>query len=116
MNLSDIRVLYIRELRSALRDKTIVTGSILVPILLYPLILWLAYAGLTFVSGQSADLTSRVMLQNLPVAHRLLQQQLRSDPKIELKTSGDPQAGIRNGSLDALVEFAAPKNPGTALN
>jgi sodium transport system permease protein len=105
MNLRDIRILYFRELRSALRDRTIVTGSILIPILLYPLILWLAYAGFTFVSGQSADLKSRVMLKDVPVANALLQQQLQTDPRIELKTARDPQHEIRNGTLDALVEF-----------
>src|SRR4051812_23090686 len=78
MSLRDIRILYLRELRSALRDRTIVTGSILIPILLYPLILWLAYAGFTFVSGQSADLKSRVMLKDVPVANALLQKQLET--------------------------------------
>jgi sodium transport system permease protein len=105
MNLRDIRILYLRELRSALRDRTIVTGSILIPILLYPMILWLAYAGFTFVSGQSADLKSRVMLKDIPVANALLQQQFQTDPRIELKPSRNPQAEIRNGTLDALVEF-----------
>jgi sodium transport system permease protein len=105
MNLRDIRVLYLRELRSALRDRTIVTGSILVPILLYPLILWLAYAGFTFVSGQSADLKSRVMLKDVPVANALLQQQFQTDPRIELQAAKDPHHEIRNGTLDALVEF-----------
>ena len=38
MNFKDIRVLYWREIRSALRDRTIVTNSILLPILLYPLL------------------------------------------------------------------------------
>jgi len=111
MNLRDIRILYLRELRSALRDGTIVTGSILIPILLYPLILWLAYAGFTFVSGQSADLKSRVMLKNVPVAHAFLQQQLQTDPRIELKNSRDPQHEIRNGTLDALVEFIPDDTP-----
>jgi sodium transport system permease protein len=105
INLRDIRILYIRELRSALRDRTIVTGSILVPILLYPFILWLAYAGFTFVSGQSADLKSRVMLNEIPAANILLRQQLQSDPQIELKTVSDPHREIRNGNLDAFVEF-----------
>jgi len=105
MNLRDIRILYFRELRSALRDRTIVTGSILIPILLYPLILWLAYAGFTFVSGQSADLKSRVMLKDVPLANTLLREQLQTDPRIELKTSRDPQYEIRHGTLDALVEF-----------
>jgi len=110
MNLRDIRILYLRELRSALRDRTIVTGSILVPIFLYPLILWLAYAGFTFVSGQSADLKSRVMLNEVPTANILLQQQFRSDAQIELKTVRDPQLEIRNGTLDALVEFFPEDN------
>jgi sodium transport system permease protein len=105
MNLRDIRILYFRELRSALRDRTIVTGSILIPILLYPLILWLAYAGFTFVSGQSADLKSRVMLKDVPIANALLQQQLQTDPRIEIKIARDPQHEIRSGTLDALVEF-----------
>ena len=106
MNLRDIRILYFRELRSALRDRTIVTGSILIPILLYPLILWLAYAGFTFVSGQSADLKSRVMLQGLSASNALLQQQFQSDKRIELKTATDPRGEIRSGTLDALVEFS----------
>ena len=105
MNLRDIRILYLREIRSALRDRTIVIGSILVPILLYPFILWLAYTGFTFVSGQSADLKSRVMLRGVPTANPLLDQQIRSDPKIEVKTSQDPHRDIRNGTLDALLEF-----------
>lgn len=116
MNLRDIRILYFRELRSAMRDRTIVTGSILVPILLYPLILWLAFAGLTFVSGQSADLKSRVMLKNAPGIHALLLQQLRADPKIELQTVSDPESGIRNGTLDAAVEFLPPKDPAIDRN
>jgi sodium transport system permease protein len=109
MNWRDIRILYFRELRSALRDRSIVTASVLVPILLYPLILWLAYTAFIFVSGQSADLKSRVMLKNVPPAHALLQQKLRSDPSIELQTSSDPNSGIRDGSLDALVEFVRPE-------
>ena len=111
MNLRDIRILYFRELRSALRDRTIVTASILVPILLYPLILWLAYTGFTFVSGQSANLKSRVMLKNVPALHLLLQQQLRSDPDIEVTTVLDPESGVRNGTLDAMVEFMPPNDP-----
>jgi len=69
------------------------------------MILWLAYAGFTFVSGQSADLKSRVMLKGIPVTNALLQQQFQTDPRIELKTSRDPRHEIRNGTLDALVEF-----------
>jgi len=116
MNLYDIRVLYTREIRSALRDRTIVTNSILLPILLYPLIIWLVYTGITFISGQSEDLKSRIMLKDLPAAHAALQKEFESEKGVVLQNSSDPSADIRAGRLDALVEFLPPKTPGTADN
>jgi hypothetical protein len=69
MNWKDIRTLYVREMRSALRERGIVVNSIVIPIVLYPLLMWLIFTGLTYVSGQTAGLTSYVMLRNLPEAH-----------------------------------------------
>ncbi len=63
---SDVRLLYKRELRSALRERNIVVNSILLPVFLYPLLLWLTYTGITFVTGQNEGFVSRVMLQRLP--------------------------------------------------
>src|SRR3989442_1103509 len=77
MNLNDIRVLYWREIRSALRDRTIVTNSILLPMLLYPAIIWLVYTGLTFVSGQNEELKSRIMLRDAPMAHAILKKNFK---------------------------------------
>jgi sodium transport system permease protein len=109
MNLRDIKVLYSRELRSALRDRTIVTNSILLPIFLYPLMMWLVYTGITFVSGQSEELRSRVMLRNVPHAHPNLLKEFETDKSMVLATSTDPAADIKSGTLDALVEFLPPK-------
>src|ERR1051326_3670336 len=105
MNFRDIRVLYWREIRSALRDRTIVTNSILLPILLYPVLIWLVYTGFTFVSGQNDDLKSRIMLKNVPAAHALLRKEFETDKSVVLVDAWDPSADIRKGSLDALVEF-----------
>jgi len=69
LNWKDVRVLYLREIRSALRDRTIVTNSVLLPIFLYPVLIWLAYTGITFISGQNEELKSRIMLKDLPAAH-----------------------------------------------
>ena len=88
MNFRDIRVLYCREIRSALRDRTIVTNSILLPIFLYPLIMWLAYTGFTFISGQNEELKSRVMIQNVPAAHANLLKELETDKSIVLVQIG----------------------------
>ena len=110
MNFRDIRVLYNRELRSALRDRTIVTNSILLPIFLYPLMMWLVYTGITFVSGQNEELRSRVMLQNVPAAHPNLRKEFESDKSMVVTTSKDPAADIKSGTLDALVDFLPPKS------
>jgi sodium transport system permease protein len=105
MNFRDIRVLYWREIRSALRDRTIVTNSILLPILLYPAIIWLAFTGMTFISGQNEELKSRIMLKDLPAAHAALQREFEKDSAVVLTTSEDSAADVRAGRLDAVVEF-----------
>jgi len=110
MNFRDIKVLYLRELRSAFRDRTIVTNSVLLPIFLYPLIMWLTYTGITFVSGQNEELKSRVMLVNVPAAHANLKKLFENDTSIELSRSENPAGDIRKGSLDAALEFLPPKS------
>jgi sodium transport system permease protein len=108
MNWTDIRVLYVREIRSAFRDRTIVTNSILLPIFLYPVIMWLIYTGFTFISGQNEELKSRIMFKDFPAAHETLRKDFEADRSIVLTTSSDAAAEIRNGTLDALVEFVPP--------
>jgi len=116
MNLYDIRVLYCREIRSALRDRTIVTNSILLPILLYPAIIWFVYTGLTFISGQNEELQSRIMLKNLPAAHALLKKEFEQEKGVVLFNSSQPEADIQAGTLDAVVEFLPPKSGATPNN
>jgi sodium transport system permease protein len=107
MNWYDIGVLYKRELKSALRERTIVVNSILIPILLYPLLLWLMYTGISFVSGQISELDSRIALVNFPASHEDFRRELQRDKHIRLVDSNDPQTGLKAGSLDAFVRFDA---------
>ena len=107
-NAADIRLLYLRELRSALRERNIVINSILLPIFLYPLLLWLVYTGISFVGGQTEGFTSRVTLRNLPPEHAKFKADLQKEDRFVLKDSAHPIEEIRNGDLDLLVEFAAP--------
>src|SRR2546423_5915920 len=108
MNWKDIRVLYLREVRSALRDRTIVTNSILLPIFLYPVLMWLTYTGITFISGQIEEMKTRIMLKNMPAAHAILKKEFEADKSVVLTSVADPAAEIRVGTLDALVEFVPP--------
>lgn len=109
----DIRLLYVRELRSALRERNIVVNSILLPIFLYPVMLWLMYTGISFVGGQTEGYRSRITLRNLPIEHPLLKKEIEQNKQIELKTSKNPDADIRDGKLDLDVEFL-PQDPRTS--
>jgi len=107
-NAEDVRLLYVRELRSALRERNIVVNSILLPIFLYPLLLWMVYTGISFVMGRTMGYKSRVMLQSLPEQHKFFRTELQADEQIELKTSSDPAGDIHRGTLDLLAEFLPP--------
>ena len=103
--LADIRLLYRRELRSALRERNIIVNSILIPIFLYPAILWVAYSGISFVAGQSEQMPSRVTLADLPDEHAAFRETLESERTLQLLEIQDEQA-IRDGTLDIIVRFA----------
>jgi len=105
MNWSDIRILYLRELKSALRERSIVVNTILIPIILYPLMLWLMYTGFTFVSGQAAEMDSRVVFVNFPDKYPELRRDFTIDKRIKIIDSKDPLTDLQNGTLDALVVF-----------
>jgi sodium transport system permease protein len=109
LNWKDVRVLYLREIRSALRDRMIVTNSVLLPVFLYPVLIWLVYTGFTFISGQNEDMKSRILLKDLPAAHAALKTAFETDTSIILAPSADPAEDIREGKLDAFVEFAPAK-------
>jgi sodium transport system permease protein len=111
-NAADVRLLYIRELRSALRERNIVINSILLPIFLYPLLLWLVYTGISFVGGQTEGFTSRVAIRNLPTEHASFRKELESDERFVLRSPDLPLEDLRNGDLDLLVEFS-PAPAGT---
>jgi sodium transport system permease protein len=113
---SDVRVLYGREIRSALRERAIVVNSILVPIFLYPAMLWLMYSGISFVEGLAEGFTSRVVVRGAPPAHADLVDTLNALEDVEVRDrpeGEDVLAAIRSGELDALVEFLPP-GPGAA--
>ncbi|PYV38665.1 MAG: hypothetical protein DMG09_11290, partial [Acidobacteria bacterium] len=115
IRLSDVRILYLNELRSALRERSIVMNSIFLPIFLYPVLLWLVYTGMSFVAGQTEGFASRVALLAFSNEQRVFKIDLERDPRLEVKTSNDPLADIRNGNLDLLVEILPPAREAARL-
>jgi sodium transport system permease protein len=108
LNWRDVGVLYAREMRAALREKAIVLNSLLIPIVLYPLVLWATFSGITFVMGQTEGFICRVAVSGWPAAHPKLRLTLEHDEKLELTEPASTERAkqqIKTGGLDALLEF-----------
>ena len=118
MNWQDIWILYRRELRSAFRERTIVVNSILMPVFLYPIMLWVMFTAMLFVTGLADRATSRLVLLDAPGDHPALMDTLEARENLELQDPIGADSAIsliRIGELDALVEFAPPGTEGDRL-
>jgi sodium transport system permease protein len=116
----DIWLLYRRELRSAVRERSIVVNSILVPIFLYPVILWAIFSGVSLVEGRSEGLTSRVAIQGLPPEHGAIADSLAAMENVDLVGgvpggAGGGEAAVRGGELDAVVMIEPARGAADAL-
>jgi sodium transport system permease protein len=118
-NLSDVWVLYIRELRMALRERSIVVYSVILPICLYPVIFWLMFTAMVFVEGRSEGFVSRTVLFDLPERHAAIRDSLAAMDEVDLRegpTSRESAiALVRDGELDAVVEFEVADEEGRAI-
>ncbi|MBC8095188.1 MAG: ABC transporter permease [Akkermansiaceae bacterium] len=115
---NEVKTLYRYELRSALREKAIVINSILIPIFLYPLIMWAAFTGLVFVQGQSEKTASRVAISHFPSEHPGLRMKLEREKKIQIIRDKELSAAdrIQKGSLDAFLEFLPAQDDAAKLD
>ncbi|MFZ5786382.1 MAG: ABC transporter permease [Acidobacteriota bacterium] len=105
-DLTAVWLLYRREMRTALREKNIVVNSILIPIFLYPFMLWAVFTGVMFVQGQTEGMVARVAVAAVPDAHRDLRREMEKGEGIRLEPADAAVLErIRDGSLDALLEF-----------
>src|ERR1035438_180470 len=84
LNWRDVGVLYGREMRAALREKAIVLNSLFIPVFLYPLLLWTAFSGITYVMGQTEGFRCRTAIAGWPAAHPKLRLNLEHDAKLNL--------------------------------
>ena len=109
----DIRLVFLRELRGALRERSIVINVVLVPLFMYPILLWLVYTGLSFVIGQTENFTARVMIAGDLEAGGALVHKIEAAERVTVTTVETPRDAIRDGRLDLLVELA-PREGGYA--
>ena len=93
-------------------------NSILMPVFLYPVMLWVMFTALMFVSGLADRAHSRVVLLDAPRNHPVLMDTLENRENLELQdriSADSALALIRIGELDALVEFGSPSTEGDRL-
>ncbi len=116
----NIWILYSMELRSALRERDVVLYSILLPIFMYPILLWVVFSAMTFVQGLNEGFTSRIALpQEPPAEHAALVDSLeaRSDVQIQRDVTEEEAISlIQAGDMDALLTFAPAQGDGAALS
>lgn len=112
---NDVRLFYLREVRAALRERGIVVNSILVPLLLYPVLLWLMFLGFTFAKGQEERFVSRIAWAGEPRPAELSEELAEGD-RVEWPASAgeeEDRRAILEGRLDLAVYAAAdPAYPG----
>ncbi len=110
LNWRDVATFYRYELRAALRERSIVINTLLIPIFMYPFLLWAMFTGITYVVGQVEGLTSRVMIDDQTHQHEDFKQILTKEEKNKLQplTTKEKALGqIKAGDLDALIELAS---------
>jgi len=114
----DVATFYRYEIRAALRERSIVINTLLIPIFMYPFLLWAMFTGITYVMGQVEGLRSRVVLDDQTGQLDDFKQRLVKDEKCDLqrpRTREKALEQIKAGDLDALIELAlaapGPKSP-----
>jgi sodium transport system permease protein len=86
----------------------VLVNSVLVPVVLFPLLLWLVFSGMALVRAGTEGQASRIALDNAPPGQGLLWSRLKADPHIAVVQTAEARQALALGSLDAVVEFLPP--------
>src|SRR5436190_12724686 len=123
VNWSQVGILYGREMRAAFRERTIVINSVLIPIFLYPLLLWIAFTGITYIAGQTEGAKLRIALvDRSPIQAQSgssLARAFELDPNIQLLPTSESLdrllRRIQLGQIDASLELLPATNTAALL-
>ncbi len=104
LHLKQILILTKRELISAYRETSVVLYSVLLPLLLYPFLLWMMVTAMSFIEGQQEARGVLVRLESgveEVLGERFLQT-LRDDERVTLS---DPTAYAPGGLFDLRIRL-----------
>lgn len=103
MQLETLWLLYQRELRSTLRERNVVLYVVVVPLLLYPFLIWLAMSAVSVLTAEQDRTPLRVVISGKePQLERALEHE-----KFVLSESEDPRADLMAGKIDAWVKISS---------
>lgn len=107
MSWREIWPLYLTELRAALRERNVVINTVLLPLLLYPFLLWLVLNGLLLVQGRSEQVPSRIALSAAAVQRPGLLDRVADAESVAVLSEPPAAAAeaIRDGDIDAALEI-----------
>jgi len=115
-------ILYRHELRSSLRAKNIVVSSILIPLVMYPLLMWAIFAGITLVQGQQEAQEVRLAVIGGETAPDLMEAlealervRLIGIPLGDEEEAAQVRADLLAGKIDGIVSFVEGSPEGTEL-
>ena len=109
--LQRLRHLLVRELRSALRERGVVTGSLLLPLVLGPLALWLLISVVALAQGGEEARTMRLAPAQKASPRQVLgealgeelAQDLAQGRLLWLEPPADPRVALAEGQLDGVI-------------
>ncbi len=106
-SLVDVGILYGREMRAALRERSIVVNSILIPIVLYPFMMWALVMGITVVRGQTQGFVSRVVVVTRGATAEAVARKLRREDGFQVVAPPgvDLLSSVRRGEIDAVLKL-----------
>lgn len=104
---SDVGVLFGRELRVSLRERSVVVFSFLLPLVLYPAMLWMGLSLVLLAEGHTDRQVIRVAIEH-PERAPAVAEALREAERIEPVALSEPAVpALRGGMVDAVVRFQA---------
>lgn len=100
MALQTLWILYLREMRSTLRERNVILYVVVVPLLLYPLLIWLAMSAVSVLTAEQDRTPLRVVVSGKePLLARALEHE-----KFVVVESKQPAEDLQSGRVDAWID------------
>jgi len=105
MQLAKLWLLYVRELRSTLRERNVLLYVVIVPLLLYPFLLWIAMTAASVLSAEEERAPVRIaIVSQESQQHTNLARALEKE-RVTLVQTDNAAKDLERGVIDAIIEI-----------